>query len=375
MAILLAFGGTAEAQLPNGAGSSARARFSPPSVDLTAYRPQSEAYGDPLQRRSIPEQEEVLPGAGIRINGDDDDGNSTPDRSDVSVDGENDLIEVEWTVQQVPVPIGFEYVIRRSNSNIKVWDSASKGTAILDANDESIFNPETSTGSLWVENPNGGSAALLLEVRTILGISTGSSDRVRFFPFTSLVIGLHGEFQFPTDPPFGVNEGVSVLAIAFYEEAFDSHMYVEDDVESDGSGAIYDEIVSAIQERGVTSLALYSFSHGGGSIYDLLTLLEANSASIGAFDVLFTSYMDGIENDSTADLDPEVRLPPGTAYHVNYYQRFGFFPPWGNDVPGSDINVNVSSTPWGFLLFHQILTTSSVIQNSIHDELVARVPR
>jgi len=38
-----------------------------PTLDLTAYRPLSEAYGAPLQRRAVPESDEVSPGAGIRI--------------------------------------------------------------------------------------------------------------------------------------------------------------------------------------------------------------------------------------------------------------------------------------------------------------------
>jgi hypothetical protein len=163
--------------------------------------------------------------------------------------------------------------------------------------------------------------------------------------------------------------------VALHEEAYDSHMYVENDVAADGSGAVYDEIVSAVQDRGVTSIAFYSFSHGGGSIYDLSERLDANKATIGTFDILFTAYIDGIENDSDFDLDPEVRLPVSTAYHVNYYQSFGIIPPWGSSVPGADVDVNVTGTLWGFLLVHISITNSSIVQAGIHDPLVARVPR
>ena len=346
-----------------------------PSVELIVYRPQSEAYGAPLQRRRVPDAEEEGPGAGIRINGDDDDGNSSPDRDDISVVGENDLIEVEWLVGDTPAPAGYEYVIRRSNNNITVWNSPDKVNAILDVTDEEIVNPGATTGSVWVENPNGGSASLVFEVRATSDLSVASSDRVDFFPFTSLVIGLHGEFQFPTDPVFGPNEGVSVLAVALHQEGYDSHMYVENAVAPDGSGAVYDEIVSAVQERGVTSLAFYGFSHGAGSIFDLSERLDANKASIGAFDIVFTGYIDSIENDSDLDLDPEVRLPLGTGYHVNYYQSFGIIPPWGSSVPGADVDVNVTATFWGFLLVHISITNSTTVQDGIHDPLVLRTPR
>ena len=152
-------------------------------------------------------------------------------------------------------------------------------------------------------------------------------------------------------------------------------MYVENEVEADGSGAVYDEIVSAVRDRGVTSVALYGFSHGGGSIFDLSERLDANKATIGPFDITFTGYIDSIENDSDVDLDPEVRLPVGTAYHVNYYQSFGIIPPWGASVPGADVDVNVTSTLWGFLLVHISITNSSVVQQGIHDPLVLRTPR
>jgi hypothetical protein len=348
---------------------------SPPVVGLTAYRPQSEAYGAPLQRRVVLEADEEIPGAGIRINGDDDNGDLIPDRDNASVTGENDLIEVALSASSDPAPAGYEYVLRRSNSSIKVWTSATKGTAVLDANDESILDPAMALGSLWVENPVGGSALLTFEAREISGGAVISSDVIQFFVFTSLVIGLHGEFQFPTDPVFGPNEGVSILAVRLHEQGYDSHMYVENLVEADGSGDVYDEIVSAVQNRGVTSIGLYGFSHGGGSIFDLSERLNANKASIGAFDIAFTGYIDGIENDSDLDLDPEVRLPIGSGYHVNYYQSFGIIPPWGSTVPGADVNVNVSATFWGFLLVHISITTSGMVQDGIYDPLVLLVPR
>lgn len=275
---------------------------------MTVYRPHSEVYGAPLLRRAVLDGDEESPGAGIRINGDDDDddGNTTPDRNDTSVTGENDFIEVELTADQVPPPAGVESALRRSNPNLKVWSDPTKGTAILDANDEGVIVFTATTETIWVENPNGGAADLDLEARIAPGRAVLSSDRVASFAFTSVVVGLHGEFQFPTDPPFGPNEGISEVAVALHQEAYDSHMYVE----NDGPGPVYDEIVDAVQNRGVTSIALYGFSHGGGSVYDLANRLETTKASIGTFDLVFSGYIDAIENDSDVDLDSEIRLPP-----------------------------------------------------------------
>ena len=140
-------------------------------------------------------------------------------------------------------------------------------------------------------------------------------------------------------------------------------------VEADGSGAVYDEIVNAIQNRSVTNLALYGFSHGAGSIYDLSERLEANRSSIGDFELLFTGYIDAIENDSDVDLDPEVRLPIGTQYHVNYYQSSIFWWIWGDSVPGADVDELVTGVS------HISITNDPVVQNGIHDPLVLLVPR
>ncbi|MFT4613561.1 MAG: hypothetical protein ACI9NT_000702, partial [Bacteroidia bacterium] len=48
-----------------------------------------------------------------------------------------------------------------------------------------------------------------------------ASHEVHFYSFSSVVIGLHGEFQFPTDPVLGPNEGISYLAVAVHEEGCD----------------------------------------------------------------------------------------------------------------------------------------------------------
>ncbi len=346
-----------------------------PGVRLTAHRPMTENYGSPLVRRAIPDHLEESPGAGIRINGDDDDGDSTADRDDGSVAGENDLIEVEVGVNQVPPPAGVEYILRRSNANIKVWEDATKGSAILDTTDEVVLNLAGLIESLWVENTDGGLASLEFEAREIASGLVLSSDLIEFYPFTSLVIGLHGEFQFPTDPVFGPNEGISYVTIDLHEEGYDAHMYEENDVASDGSGAVYDEIVNAVSNRGVTAVATYGFSHGGGSIFDLCQLLDANAGSIGPFEIPFTGYIDSIENDSDTDLDPEIRLPIGSAYHVNYYQSNWFWWIWGDSVPGSDVDVNVTNTGWGGGLTHISITTHANIQNGIHDPLILRVAR
>ena len=337
-------------------------------ITMTAFRPLSESYGNPLVRRAIPHAEEQNPGVGIRINGDDDNANGIADQNEQFVTGENDLIEVELGVSEL-TPSGVEYILRRTASNIKVWESPTKDIAILDDEDEATVVFSTLTRSIWVENPTGGSASLEFEARSTTDGVIVVGDEIYFFAFTSLVIGLHGELQFPTDPIYGPNEGVSVLAIELYEEGYDSHMYMENEVASDGSGSVYEEIVSAVNNRGVTQIAIYCFSHGCGSTFDLSEKLDANKGSIGSFDISFTAYIDGVENDSDVDLDPEIRLPIGTGYHMNYYQSSFLWWIWGASIPEADVDEEV------YGVTHITITNDVDVQNAIHDELVSRVSR
>ena len=54
------------------------------------------------------------------------------------------------------------------------------------------------------------------------------------------------------------------MSIVLRRLGYDAHMYAEDVVDATGSGELYAEIVSAVQMRGVTEVALVGFSHGGG---------------------------------------------------------------------------------------------------------------
>jgi hypothetical protein len=346
------------------------------SIQMTAYRQQSEAYGAPFQRLAVPDALEESPGAGIRTNGDDDNGNGMPDRDDATVSGENDLIEVTLSVSPATAPAGYEYALVRSNANVKVWSASTKGAAILGANAEQVL-PFGGGGTLtvWVESPNGGAAALDLRARPAGGGSTLASDTIQFYPFTSIIIALGGEGQGPSDPP-DPNHGVFNIAKSLYTQGYDVHMYDEDNVNSSGAGATYDEVVSAVQRRGIGIVSIFGYSHGGGSTYDLSERLDINRASIGTFTMPYSAYIDGIENDSDFDLDSERRRPLGSAYHVNYYQRSDFLIR-GNSITtgGAEVDINVTSTPWGGSLVHTSIDDHVNVRSGVLDPLLLRVPR
>lgn len=341
------------------------------SVNLTVYRQKSEQYGQPFQRQAVPAAQEDSPGARIRINGDDDDNDGIADRNDNNVPGENDLIELMLTKSPAVAPPGYEYALIRSNLNLKVWSDSGKVTDLFNGATEVTLTAIGNPISFWIENPNGGAGSIEVQARPFGGGSALASDAVQVSPFTSIVIALGGENQTPDDPPAS-NDGMFNIAASLYAMGYDVHMYDEDNVGSSGGGTVYDEVVRAVSQRGISIVSIYGYSHGGGSTHDLAERLNNNRASIGTFTFPFTAYVDGIENDSDIDIESETRLPPTTAYHVNYYQRNDFFIR-GNSVPGANVNVNVNNEPWGGGLDHGGCDDHPNVRSAVLNALIAHV--
>lgn len=310
--------------------------------DLTAYRPQ---HGDdyfPFARTPVPdvEEENAILGPGIRIN-------SPGDSDPVS---EDDLIEVTVEIDEP----GAAVALRRSSASLSVWTTRTKDgdTEILFVNNKSSAIPfgvgETVT-TVWVEwsAATHGTADLQLEPL----IFDTPLDTLRFHSFKSIVMALGGEGQVPS-VPVDPNHGVFVVAVDLYSQGYDVHIHDEDEVSSDGSGVVFNEVVNAVQNRLVDEIGIFGYSHGGGSTYDLADRLDANRAGIGLFEIAFTSYADAVENDSDIDIQQELRRPPSSGYHANHYQNGSladFFLD-GGPVPDSNpppTGLNVETAPWG----------------------------
>lgn len=313
------------------------------TANLTAYRPQHGPGYAPFARTAVAELDELDPlrGPGIRVHA----------PGDVDPAGEDDLIEVELAVD----PPGAALALRRTDAALRVWTSRNRqsGSEIAFIGDKTAalpLQPAQAQLTLWVEWAAGahGTATLTAEA-PLLDLP---KDALVFHTFRGIVLALGGENQVPSDPP-DPNSGTFVAAQALYRSGYDVHMYDEDHVAADGSGAVYNEAVTAIRDRGVTRLAIYGYSHGGGSTYDLAERLDINRAGLGVFEIEFTSYVDSVSNNSDVDTAMELRRPPASGYHLNHYQHGSLFQDFnldGGPVPSSNpppTGLDVETTPWG----------------------------
>src|SRR5262249_40768253 len=313
----------------------------------------------------VPEVSESDPklGPGIRVNGDDDNANGRADYLDAttSAGGDNDLVRVD------ALGTGSTFNLAWTGP-LAVWSAPTKSAAI--SNGGSVAAGQ----SLWVEYTStthtvGTSATMTLSVTDVTaGATTTATDSIVFHSFQSVVIAIGGNTQDPSkfgDP----NLGAFTMAGTLYDKGYDVHMYAENQIQSTGRGAAYDEVVSAVLNRNADNVAIFGYGWGGGATYDLSKALSANSALKPAgYKLRFTAYVDGIRHGS---ITSETRLPVGTAYHDNFYERRDFLIK-GNSVSGAH-NTNVTSTSWGKSLTHTTIDDSPTLQGLLLGDLIARV--
>ncbi len=304
------------------------------SANLTAYRQQQFHDPDnptnapiyaPFAKSAVPEhlEESTTQGPGIRPNRDDDNNNGLIDRFEggIAIPLENDLIEVR--IDRLP---GQGNLVLRAGDDLQLYYTYDKEDPVpLD--DDAIFTenlPFVSNMATvfveWVTNGHGTDMLELVDPLTSMVI-----DTIVFHTFHSVIIVLGGEGQVPADPVLVPgNHGTFSLAIDLYRnEGYDVRMYDEDDVGPFGGGPAYDELVNSINRQLVEEVAIYGYSHGGGSTYDLSWLLNENVIGnefdiTQPFTVTLTGYIDAITNTT---IGAENRRPPLTDFHVNQYQQ------------------------------------------------------
>jgi len=343
-------------------------------LGMTAYRPITEGtnYGNPFQRQAIPENTEETPGAGIRVNGDDDNTSGISDRNETTVNNENDLIEIVLNVDP-PVLPGFKYVLKRSRSNLKVWTSRTKETILLDTAETNLTFASTQM-IVWAECiTNAGTVDLELQARNDSN-TVVCTDKVHLYPFTSITIVFGGETQNPIDPVPAGNLGVFRIATNLYANGFDAYMYSEPDGSSPNTEDFaFNGITNAFRNRSVTRIAIIGYSHGGGSTWALANRLVNDGT---ATNIVFTAYIDAVAQP-LVNTTEENRRPPSSQYHVNYYQENGLFELGGGPInpPGANYECDVNTNTWGTALQHGTIDDSPEVLSGVLTRFMSRVTR
>lgn len=160
--------------------------------------------------------------------------------------------------------------------------------------------------------------------------TVGKDDKVRLFPFRSIVVVMGGFEQDPKEMYVKSNDnGVySQLGQTLYQMmAYDVRLYHEKKVESGGPNNAKADIMRAVSEQFVKEIAIVGFSWGGGSTFVLANSLKGEAIMSEPFNakISFTGYIDAIVDSTTLELaDSETKWPPGSKYHVNYFQQNTF---------------------------------------------------
>lgn len=335
-------------------------------TDLAAYRPMTDSID--YTRYRVPDalEADLLQGPGIRINGDDDNRNGVADRLDKSRTSQidDDLIRVDFTSNVTLNQLTW-------TNNLAIWRTPDKAAAYR--NGELVFPGQT----LWVEyvgTSHSVGANTSLNVLSI-GMNSYATDQIVFHTFKSDVIVVGGAFQDPKSL-----QGVFGMAVTLYQQGYDVHPYRDTAVNKAGTGAdfgqpaAYDEVRSAIQQRGVENIAMVGMSYGGGAVHDLAAAIDKNPFLRGRLQ--YTAYVDAVEHYSLPPRS-ERRLPPGSKFHDNLYQK-NDPAVHGDSVPGAARNIDVSN--WkdnkGAKLNHGIidknLNVQMVILPSLRSKLASR---
>jgi hypothetical protein len=389
----------------------------PTVIRMTVFRPQPGCFAQrsPFRRTAIPRPIQVRAGAGIRSN---------------VVPSEHNLVEVALDFGPPELLLqGPSYVLRRDNPSIRVWANPCRIGEVLFNNSASPIQqgPGTSPGrTVWVEwvNPiynRDAEATLTFEARNRQNNALMAHDSVRFHILNSVVIMIGGRNQLPQDPP-NPEVGVSVIARELYAvDGYDVQMFAEAEqtkrrlhavfgnppVRPDpsdpnaGAGPAFDAVVDAVNNRGVTSIALVGYSWGGGAVFNLasrLVLVGVGGqflpvAIVRPFRVGFTAYIDAIQHNQGLP-QAETRRPFASQFHANYFEQFaapedaGGSDVHGSPVPGSNFELNVNRVPWGRNLNHYSIDddlggdeiedlgiAGRRVLEGIRSQLVARVGR
>lgn len=314
-------------------------------MEVKAYRPQEveNAIAWQLTRaeRVIPDSEIDQKKIGIRVNKDGNDGGT-----------ENDLIEVEFSSA---IPSGMNLVIKRSTNLLNVYGAQNATSPVLTSGTEVVVpSGSAPPRSYWVECTDALTGG---NIEFYLRPNAGQDVKLKTLPFrsfTTVVAALSGETAFGADP---LDHGTYDISEALYLKGYNVHYFDE------GEEA---RCITELDNQGdhckVTKAAVFGYSHGGGSVYRVVT------ASPGGLVIEFTGYIDAVNNSLTIGFGSEERFPTGSRFHFNYYQTNGALDGVPTNAPGANVERDFTATD-----DHYTIDNNATVQADLRTNLEGRL--
>jgi hypothetical protein len=350
----------------------------------------------------IPDENFQTNKVGVRLNGDFDNGGSSRDWFiSAVVSTENDLIRTDISIAPPPESGGgLKYVLKKSSDRITFWKCNKKGTSSYSI--PSSGKLITTSDTLWAEwsqNVHGTCNFSLeaIEVQTGKVIAKREFDYRSFKSVTAAFVGENEQAGNPTVSS-GVNDWViqellNGYDVWVFDDGYDVFTTASSDCTNWGEGNALNVVANAINNQGITDVAIIGYSHGGGSAYNLAWRMFYDGGTSDSYlywyppqvinnpyNLVFTSYIDAVPNSHSLngiEADSLEVRPYGSLYHLNQYETNSWV--GGCSIPTSDENIDRSIIDGG-VVYHSGggetgIDTNSVIQNHLKVRFEQHVSR
>lgn len=292
-----------------------------------------------------------------------------------------------------PAP-GLKYLLKQDADRVSFWQSSQKGGTplVVSATGQVVTTLFTMLWAEWRDTNHGtcGFTLAAIEERTGETIIEKAFD---YRSFTSVTCAFVGEFQ--TAGNHQISPGINDWVIEELLNGYDAHVWDDGfdmasmsfgfygDCNKFGEGATFDEICNAINNRGVNTVALAGYSHGGGSVYNQTWRMFFDGGTSNnwnywyppqainrPYSLVFTGYLDAVTDSNSANFFAEDRRPLGSQYHTNQYQRL-----WFTTFRGTFSNGDEDHDRSYLGVGHSTFSTSPVVLNHHRLWYRARVER
>jgi len=139
---------------------------------------------------------------------------------------------------------------------------------------------------------------------------------------------------------------------------------------ANGDGRASDEFDDALFD-GVQDFAILGHSYGGGATFLLADNVRfaTNPGGIVA-NLRYTGYVDAIQLASLSVA--EVRRPPNSLWHENYYQEFPGI--HGQGIPTSNVDHRVTNAEHGSVISHTTIDNSIYVHTQVVNSIKNKMP-